>query len=341
MITIGDTTSQPVGVGTVKIQIRDNESNLVDVELERVLSFPHSPVNVISVTYLAHQFSDEESTWIKTKMQASTFTWDHEKHSVDFYHPTSKLPILTVSPTQSESSVFCSLFESTGSFEQPVAMMTCQTCLPCDSHDDICFLTNIPEETNNGEKYRYSKEQTLPSVLGVGNIVRLSKNGTNAKVKIESIRLDNATQIPYFTVEMPDSHHTEITQEFLFPLDEEDLVRIPVTKEQVQDQIQNLTTESFEALLNPPEQSELMKEFMVWHVRLGYLNFPTMFKQCRLGLLPRRFLELEKKRILCPHCSFGKAKRRAWRNKSSHGHLRSEKDIIPGDATSMDHVISA
>ena len=37
---------------------------------------------------------------------------------------------------------------------------------------------------------------------------------------------------------MPDSHHTEITQEFLFPLDEEDLVRIPVTKEQVQDQIQ-------------------------------------------------------------------------------------------------------
>ena len=78
VITIGDTTSQPVGVGTVKIQIRDNESNLVDVELERVLYFPHSPVNVISVTYLAHQFSDEDGTWIKTKMQTSTFTWDHE-----------------------------------------------------------------------------------------------------------------------------------------------------------------------------------------------------------------------------------------------------------------------
>ena len=98
-------------------------------------------------------------------------------------------------------------------------MMTCQTCLPCDSRNDICFLTNILEETNENQKYRYSKEQTLPSVLGVGNIVRLSKNGTDAKVKIESIRLDDATQIPYFTVEMPDSHHTEVTQEFLFPLD--------------------------------------------------------------------------------------------------------------------------
>ena len=49
-------------------------------------------------------------------------------------------------------------------------------------------------------------------------------------------------------MELPDSHTVEVTQEFLFPLDAEDLVHVPVTREQVQSQIDNPTPESLEAL---------------------------------------------------------------------------------------------
>ena len=341
VITIGDDASKPIGIGSVNIRINTNEGTMVNVELERALYFPKSPVNVISVTYLAHQFGDEDGTWVQTKMQSSQFTWNFGKHSVDLIHPSSNLPVLNVLPGNSASQSFCSLFEQSGVMVEPIAMTTCQTCLPCDSSQDLCFLSDMPPQAQGDPRYRFTDKEVLEQVFNVGETLRLTKNGVNAKVTVISIRLDEETQVPYFLVELPDSHEVEVTQEFLFPIDAEDLVHVPVTKKQVQSQIDILTPESLEALLNPPEQSELLKEFMAWHVRLGHIGFPVMFKQCKVGLLPRRFLALEKKRIICPHCSFGKAKRRAWRSKSSPGHIRSEKDTQPGDATSMDHIISA
>ena len=80
---------------------------------------------------------------------------------------------------------------------------------------------------------------------------------------------------------------------------------------------------------------------MAWHFRLGHLSFKKMFRLCEEGHLPHRFLQLKGKRMLCPHCAFGAARRRAWRTKGSQKSLRPDNEFLPGDATSIDHVISA
>jgi hypothetical protein len=240
VITIGDDASKPIGIGSVNIRINTNEGTMVNVELERALYFPKSPVNVISATYLAHQLGDEDGTWVQTKMQSSQFTWNFGKHSVDLIHLSSNLPVLNVLPGNSASQSFCSLFEQSGVMVEPIAMTTCQTCLPCDSSQDLCFLSDMPPHAQGDPRYRFTDKEVLEQVFNVGETLRLTKNGVNAKVTVISIRLDEETQVPYFLVELPDSHEVEVTQEFLFPIDAEDLVHVPVTKKQVQSQIDNL-----------------------------------------------------------------------------------------------------
>ena len=266
-------------------------------------------------------------------MNTSCLTWNFGKHSIDFSHPSSKLPVLNVSPGTKESDEYYNLFSDARAVVDPIAMTTCQTCLPTDSCQDICFFNNIPDQPQGDPRYRFTDSDKLQTPFKIGTHLRLTKNGINEKVLLTSIRLDDDNQVPYFTVQLKDDHVIEVTKEFLFPLDEEDLVHVPITIDQVEKQIENLSPESLEALLNPPENTEIMKEFMAWHARLGHLSFRTMFKHCKTGLLPKRFLSLEKTRFVCPHCKFGNAKRRSWRSKATPGSIRSDEDVDPGDAT--------
>ena len=64
VVTIGDESSTPVGIGTVRARIPDNSGDLITVDLEKALFFPHAPVNIMSITCLAHQCGDDEGTWI-------------------------------------------------------------------------------------------------------------------------------------------------------------------------------------------------------------------------------------------------------------------------------------
>ena len=340
VLTIGDTASRPLGIGKVRTYIRDNDGQLQETMLEETLYFlPESPVNVISVTHLAQQFDDDNGTWIKTFRNRSEFTWNHGSNVIiDFHHPTSNLPVLNVMTKKHQFEAFCSLFETAQVAPQPTALMSCQTCLPTDSHGSCFVGDNIQEPS---QKYRFTEKDVVQSPLSVGDKMRLTKNGVNQKVEIELIRLDEETQVPYFTAELDDGHKVEVTKEFLFPLDMPDLVHIPITQDQVRKHIDSLDIESLEALLNPPEHSELLKEFMSWHSRLGHMAIARMFLMSKHSYLPKRFLKLEKLKPKCPTCLIGKAKRKAWRTRAKPGTLRSEEDTKPGDATSMDHVISA
>ena len=64
--TIGGTDLEPEGIGTVIIQVQDNEGVFSEMTLEDVLYFPSSPVNLISIACLADQYKDDEGTCIRT-----------------------------------------------------------------------------------------------------------------------------------------------------------------------------------------------------------------------------------------------------------------------------------
>ena len=60
VLTIGNESSKPLGVGKVVVNITDNGGTTRKLELHKALYFPGSPVRIISVTKLALQFDDED-----------------------------------------------------------------------------------------------------------------------------------------------------------------------------------------------------------------------------------------------------------------------------------------
>jgi hypothetical protein len=337
VLTIDEDSSRPLGVGRVIIQITDNDSQQVDVPLENCLYFPSSPVKIISVTSLAKQFDDPDETWIKTRWQRSTFSFDHGKHIVDFCHASSQLPVLQVNLGFSNLVSFCSMFDAIHEpFVNPSELITCESRLPLDCETDICLVTDAPEPTSAEVR------DLLMAEFPVGEKVRFIKNGINQIVDVVSVDYDDASMVPYFTVALRDGITHRVTKEFLSPITDDDIAIIPVTHAQVDAHIDRLDAETLEALLNPPQSTALLREFMAWHVRAGHIPFDRMFHLVEHGFLPRKFLALKKTKLICPSCAFGKSKRKPWRTKGRRrGHIRSETDTVPGAKVSIDHVISA
>ena len=132
-----------------------------------------------------------------------------------------------------------------------------------------------------------------------------------------------------------------MTKEFVFPLDVDDLVSLPITKDQVEAHIERLDGPALESLLNLVVVTPFVKEFMGWHIRSGHIPFPKMFSLCENGYLPKCFLALKKEKLVCPSCVFGKDQRQAWRTKSALGSLAASYADKPGAHVSVDHVVSA
>jgi hypothetical protein len=340
VLTIDKSSVRPIGIGTVIVGLHDNTGNLVKVKLTDCLYFPASPVKIISVTALASQLADEDGTWIQTRWRRSTFTWDHGKYTIDFFHPSSKLPMIQVNMGYSQLSSFTSMFQAADADCQPLPLMTCQTFLPSDRYSDLCFATDNIQSAQGDPRYRFTPKESLESIHAVGDKLRLSRNGVNQMVEVVAVRIDDSTQVPYFSVALNDGHDIEVTKEFLFPTDEQDIATLPITQAQVEQHIERLDPGALEALLNPPPNSELLKEFMGWHYRSGHIPIPRMFDLCKRGYLPRRFMELKDQNLICPSCVFGKCKRKPWRTKGQPGTLRSEEENSPGARVSIDHVIS-
>jgi len=327
VMTIGDVESRPVGIGLVPISIKDQDGNIRSIELVETLYFPNSQVNIISVTKLAEQFDDPDGTWIKTCWRTSTFTWDHEKYSVTFSHPSSNLPILPICMGFAKGHSFCSLFEGT-SCTYPSHPVSAWTALP--DKTDYCYFAS--GETSVSEEAR---------PISVGDHLLLKKDGMQTKVDVMEITKDTETDVNYFKVLLDSGNHLSVTEEFLFETDDHDVAQIPVTSSQLKQYVQGLDEETIEALLSPPLNSKLHTEFMAWHSRLGHLSFTKMFSMCEHGQLPRRFLNLRSQKLICPSCVFGQCRRRPWRTKGKPGSLRNDKASKAGDRVSIDHLISA
>ena len=79
--TIGGKLNSPAGIGTVKWKSKDDAGLVHEILLDKVLYFPNSPINIMSITEFARQLDDEERTGIDKKMKYSRFYWDDKKYS--------------------------------------------------------------------------------------------------------------------------------------------------------------------------------------------------------------------------------------------------------------------
>ena len=61
------------------------------------------------------------------------------------------------------------------------------------------------------------------------------------------------------------------------PINEPDLMDIPLTSNDYLEQAQHIPPNDLEILLNPSTQDKTLSEFMAWHERLNHLNFKNLF----------------------------------------------------------------
>jgi hypothetical protein len=339
VLTIGDDASRPLGKGSVPIVIVDNAGVHQQILLEDVLYFPQTPVNILGVSKLAAQFEDKDGTWIKSRWKRSTFTWNHEKFVCDFEHASCRLPVLDVMAGFKSFGSFAALLSASGVIPQESNQpTTAASVLPLDKHQDIRHLAQVRPSYDETQ----SVSEEAEDEFCIGDKVRLVQDGVNDEVTITEIEHDFATTVDHYTVEFLGGHSLVTTKDFLFHLDEVDLADLPMTLDQIESHAKHIEKEDLLAILNPPppKHAKVFAQFLAWHNRMGHLPFADMFHMADMGSLPKSFLKLKSLRLLCPDCVFGKAKRRPWRSKATHGSLRSEEAVAPGDKVSLDHVVS-
>ena len=141
VITVDKEESKPIGKGTVHAYLIDSRGIRRKLVLEDALYFPNSPVNVLGVTKLAETLDDYDGTWIKTMRNTSHFVWDHEQYELEFQHPNSNLPMVSMNKGFSKYSSFVTMFNPFTTDQPPTAMTTCKSCLPTDESTDIQFVS--------------------------------------------------------------------------------------------------------------------------------------------------------------------------------------------------------
>ena len=331
--TIGNKDLFPQGIGEVKIAWSDDSGKSHEYVLQNVLYFPTSPVNVISVTALAAQLQDNEGTWIKTKWRYSVFSWEDEKYKKTIYHPNTNLPEMTLT---NDHSIFTAFQKFSNEF----------ACFRVSrSHSgNILQKSSVEQSSTLQNELIKSKEslEKIQSIFAKGDVIRYARDEHVENGTIENILFDEKLKIPTFKINFGGNRSIMTTKEFLSHTNKIDLATIPITGHQLSEFTKHLSKDDLSLLISPTPTSPLIQEFMDWHERLNHLSFLNMFRLSEHGYLPKKFLDLKRlsKRILCPSCIFGSAKRRSWRTKGKPKNIRKSSEINPGDKVSVDQMIS-
>ena len=291
----------------------------------------------MSVTALAEQLDDDSGTWIHTSRYVSIFTWDFGKYSKIIVHPTSRLPQLQVNNGYSKFTSFCTFLENTGLVPIPKdAVFLCGAALSTDKDED-----------NDISKFLLSyssKEQTFTSKPRyiIGQKLKLTKDGHDKNVTLDSVDVAMSNMVPSYIVRLKNGITTSVTKEYLSHIDDKMLSYIPITCDQIKEQVEYINPETLQTLLHANIPSPLLKEFLNLHEQLGHTPFVIIFRLCLIGPLPEKYLVLQEFKLLCPSCIFAQEKRTSWcKGMRKPGTIRKAHHINPGDGRMCDQSMSA
>ena len=264
VITVGEEESKPLGVGVVIFKLRDSLGIVRDVRLEGALYFLASSVNVCGVTKLAEQLDDYEGTWIQTKRTYSIFKWDHEQYELEFEHPYSNLPMVSVNVGNSKFKAFTSFCSSMTRQGLPSALTTCASSLPFDQSDDIHFLKDVAPTCLPADvpSRRFCVRESVLFNYKVGDKLRYFHDDTFDLVDVLEVSPDPDTNIELYKILTSTGNELTVLQEVLAHPANDGVDVLPVTSDQVQNHLSKLSPEDLEALVHPVERDPLVSEFM-------------------------------------------------------------------------------
>ena len=144
-----------------------------------------------------------------------------------------------------------------------------------------------------GQLYHFSPVTPVQQTFSFGDKLRLTYNGGVAQnVEVVAASFDAESSSWEYDVILLDGSVLTVRKEFLSPLDEPDLVEIPITLDEVQAHIDKLDPATVETLLNPAAQSDKVSDFLGWHIHAGHLPFKDMATLSDHGYLPPHFKKI-------------------------------------------------
>ena len=329
--TIGGKLNRPAGIGTVEWKWKDDYGKTHTYHLEQVLYFPQSPINIMSVTELARQLDDKDSTGIDTRMKYSRFYWEGNKFSRKIYHSSSNLPELAIN----EGATLYTWF-------------TKKLCTKLnDDIQPVCCCTNSHLE-KQGKATLIEPDETddlfVKSVIYNGENMIYKNAGDNDLVKVLSNKLDGNGMLTY-VIEHSKGEIEEVAREYLSRPDAPDVASIPTTIPQLREAARQLKDKELEDVLRPKILSPAEQEFLDLHHRLFHLPYSIMFRLAKAGILPKHLLRVMKRPPPCASCLFGTQHKSNWRSKlsanSKQSALRKENISKAGQCVGVDQMISA
>jgi len=349
--TIGGSNFYPDSVGKLPVTWNDGKGGSYSIVLDNVLYFPHSPVNVMSITRLADQLDDDVGTYVKTLRKSSIFAWKNESGLLELKHGSCGLPELVVNEVQDPS-----IFGSALNVYHTRETCTNATVLPEDVVDTtapgvvpkyaVMFnKANLDPEMLKTDAYSSPYTSSNPfkhTKYKVGDCLRFVKDDHSELCTVKSVRMKKLNFPMEYEV-LLDSSDTSlyVTKDSLKPLEASDVSDVNLSDGQLHDLSTALNQwKSDAASWSGPIECPLMREFKGWHHRLNHLSFEKMFKLCEAGVLPKKFLRLKGQLLLCPSCVISKMKRKPWRFKGGDSHIRKPNEAFPGGCVSVDHMES-
>ncbi len=256
--TIGGSKNVAQGMGTVRWRWRDDNGKEHAMNIENVLFFPQSPVNILSVTCLADQFKDDEGTGIDTKRNQSRFYWDKNRYQRTILHPASNLPELPVNEGFSLAGLYSRVFGRKISLAKE----------HCHCHTSM----HIPED---GEQQ--APADLSSNLFHVGETLLYTKDGHTSYARVEEIFFDD-DMVLRFRIKTKSDESITVTRESLRAPEAPDIGWIPTNVPEHREAASHLSEEELNAIANPVKLSPLQEEFLALHERLWHLPFSVMFR---------------------------------------------------------------
>ena len=360
--TIGGKGHQPSGIGTVRWTWRDVKGKMHQYNIEDVLYFPESPINILSVTAFAKQLNDTEGTGIDTKQLHSNFYWSSNQFSLRIQHPPSNLPEVSINEGFSLATVYRAMVSKLVNSSNHDQYSCCFTKI--DDESDAAELTD-GTDSSCPHAHATTFEETPDTVLElfeIGETLYYTNTGWSGLVKVKSFELDDKGVLRFVVTSLASEEDIKTTSTYLRSPSNPDIGWIPTSIPEYNSTSRTLSEEEIEKITSPTHLSPLQQEFLSVHYKLNHLPFAIMLRLSKFGFLPQRFLKLRNAMPPCVSCMFGKAHRRPWRGKRSAignndnitGGRRGKRQLVnhggvlrgptlsqPGEEVGTDQIVSA
>eukprot|EP00984_Skeletonema_dohrnii_P013467 scaffold5583_cov166-Skeletonema_dohrnii-CCMP3373.AAC.1 len=222
--TIGGKQNNASGMGTVRWTWKDDAGKKHTIDLENVLYFPQSPVNILSVTSLADQQEDDQGTGIDTKRYNSRFYWNHGKFSQTINHGPSRLPELPINEGFFLSGLFSKLAGKKVCLDKKHCHCHASHLIPNDDIDDQ------PAPPLNLSDTMFHVDETL----------LYTNAGHTIYARVEKIFLDD-NAVLRIQIRTSEDELIDTTKESLRSPDSPDIGWIPTTIPEKKTAASNLT----------------------------------------------------------------------------------------------------